>query len=263
MRILVFTCYLLFLLSTDTRANFKNLSKKIKLAEQTQCRPLRKGKVNWPINNSKVGPAIDCKKLFYRLRGQTLYLYSDDRDLTGSIALKSNFFKYPDPVDCLNQKGKVIDCPGLDIEKISFKKQNKKSLLATVTHPDASVEKAIVTLMDTQILCQIAFLPLAKNKNYKKEVYNVLALYDGRLNDQGGPACDEESMALAPVFQDKQARNLCKSNIDEQLKKSLKTIDPRDHKELKRRAKKLRKDCETNRANQMKANFVLSPSLDY
>lgn len=200
--------------------------------------------------------------MFHRLTGQTVYLDSDGRDLTGSIALKSNFFKYPDPMNCLDKNNQIINCPNLDIEQISFSKRNKKSLLATITHPDTSSDTAIVSFIKTKQFCQLAFLPLPKNKNYKKEVYNVLALYAGRTNNQGNPSCDEESIALAPVFQNKEARALCKQGIDEQLKESLKTIDPRDHKELKRRARQLKKECDTGKQNHMRVNFILSPALE-
>lgn len=236
-------------------------AKRLKLL-QNQCRPLISDGVNWPIRAPKTPEqsGIDCKKMFNRLVGQTLYLY-DVRNLSISPALNSNFFKYPEPVDCLDSDNNVINCPNLDIEQITFTKNTPTTLLATVLHPDMVSNTAIVRLLNNDKLCQISIQP-QESKKFKTEIYNVLALYDGRQNQYDNPKCDEEALALSPTFQDDETKTLCKQKVEESLQEALKRIDKRDHEELKRRAKELKKDCDKAVLNQLEVNFILDPEVD-
>ncbi len=253
--------------------------------QKLQCRPLNNGRVDWPIRNPSIDNKsnIDCVKMFNRLSGQTLYFYDDhdEDDPQGSILLKSNFFKYPEPVDCLDNSGNIIDCPNLDIEKIIFTKKTKNAkniksekniLMATILHPDTTFEKVIVKLINNEKICQIS---IAKSynlnnhnfnnnlNNHNVEIYNILALYDGRLDKNNNPICNEETIALAPTFQDIEAKNICKAKVENEYQEALKKIDPRDHKELKRRSNKLKQNCDKAVLNQMRINFYLSPGLNF
>ncbi|MBE8162690.1 MAG: hypothetical protein HAW63_01730 [Bdellovibrionaceae bacterium] len=235
------------------------------LNKPAQCRPLNEGKVNWPIREpSQPNKSnIDCKKSFKRLVGQSLYFYNDyDPDVSGSVLLQSNFFKYPEAVDCLDEQDNFITCPGLDIEKVVFSKKTETSLTAIILHPDQTTNTATVNLVDNEKICQIRFSIHSATQKYKTETYNILALYDGRQEqNSNAPLCDEEALALSPVFQDDQARALCKEQVEKDYQDALNRIDPRDRDALRERANQLKKKCDQSTPNQLRVNFFLTPEL--
>lgn len=232
-------------------------------ATPIQCRKLNQGQVDWPIRNPQKNnqSAIDCKKMFQRLSGQTLYLHETRNEYLSPL-LKSNFFKYPEPVDCLDANDKFIDCLHLDIEQVSFKKINDNKLLATILHPDLETNTAFVELINNDKICQIRINPKENGHTFKAEIYNILALYDGRQNPNNTPQCNEEAIALAPTFQDQETKNWCKKKIEIAYKEALKRTDQRDHEELKKRANQLKKDCDTADLNQFSVNFILDPNVN-
>ncbi len=251
--------------SKITNAQFNSL--KFLLNNQAQCRTLKNGLVNWPIRNptSQKKSNIDCKKMFERLEGQTLYFYTDhdEDDPQGSILLKSNFFKYPEATDCFDERENIIDCPGLDIAKVVFSKNKNEdsSLLAMILHQNQKLNTASVKLVNNEKICQINFSIHSKTQTYKTETYNILALYGGRQNKNNAPLCDEESLAMSPIFQDSEAKNLCKEKVERDFKEALERIDPIDHDRLKNRANKLKQDCDKATLNQLRTNFFLTPEL--
>lgn len=252
--------------SSSTQLTAVQFSTLKSLLQQTaQCRPLNNGQVSWPIRQPESASKsnIDCKKMFNRLEGQTLYFYDehDKDDPLGSILLKSNFFKYPEATDCFDNQDNIIDCPGLDIEKIVFSKGTDNSLIAMILHPDQELNTATVKLVKNEKTCQINFSIHSKTQTYKTETYNILALYDGRQSQNSTPLCNEEALAIAPVFQDTEAKDLCKTKVEQDFKEALERIDPRDHDELKKRANKLKQDCGQDTLNQLRTNFFLSPEL--
>lgn len=243
-----------------------NISKS-SLGKTTQCRPLNNEPVNWPARKPAVShkSAIDCAKMFNRLAGQTLYFYDyhDEDDPLGGILLKSNFFKYPEALDCFDEKNNSIDCPNLDIEKVTFTKQKNNTLIASILHPDLKSDTARVSLLNNEKICQISILPNSKTTTYKSEIYNILAIYAGRKNKNHKPACDEESLGLAPTFQDVEAKNLCKANVEKDFQEALTRVNPKDRQKLQNRTNELKKDCDKAILNQMRLNFILSPDLNF
>ncbi len=244
-------------------------------SNSTQCRPMGEGRVNFPVRSlDREGKSnIDCQKMFQRLGGQTLYFH-DDHDINRSLPLRSHFFKYPEAVNCFDDRENLIDCPGLDIEQVYFSENVNQTFIATILHPDGETGEATVKLLNNDEICQISFTPMIISDEtdgvelhgiglYKAEVYNVLALYDGRLDQNQSPVCDEETLAMSSTSQDDEARALCKNSVDQSLKEALERIDPRDHGELRKRAEKFKRECDTDTPNQMKTNFFLTPSLDF
>lgn len=252
----------------QTEKQFKKQFNELKtlLSQPPQCRQLKDGKVSWPVRQpSNINKSsIHCKQMFNRLKGQTLYFSSsyDEHDPAGGVLLKSNFFKYPEPVDCFDSQNNIIDCPGLDISKMVFGQGSDNSLMVMILYPDQELNTATVRLEDNEKICQITFSINSKTQTYKTETYNILALYSGRQKNNSAPLCNEEALALAPIFQDTEAKNLCKAKIEQSFQEALKRIDPRDHEELKKRANELKKNCDTKTLNRLRVGFFLTPELE-
>ena len=238
--------------------------------EEGQCRLLDNGQVDSVGHYDGKGRllGLNCGAILSNLSGQKMF-FDDVQEQYGSFPLESNIFLKAEAEECFDEKGEVRACFGEFINYIQFAEIEDSKMKAVISHFDGSETSVVVDVLRNwnNGRCQLHIKPevgdyfTTDSEELETETYGIITIFEGRMNYQGQPRCNEMAFGLAPTFLDEVAIETCEQEIEAEYLRLAPKYEGEDLIQLRKNAEAIKKaKCHKNR-NRDITSFILSPEF--